>query len=119
MSEQLLQPTQLSSFSFNEVSFTGVQINGAGDKRYYVSLAESISRILTTRLGERVMRPDFGSNLYLLKDRTFNSEWRILATRWIFEAIKRNEPRAKFKQLHFNIAPNGKHDFYLELDAND
>ncbi len=119
MSEQLLQPTQLSSFTFVDANFRGIQINGEGSKRYYVSIAESIARILTTRLGERVMRPLFGSHLYLLRDRTFNSEWRVLATRYIFEAIKNNEPRVKFKQLHFNISPSGKHDFYLELDAND
>ncbi len=119
MSEQLLQPTQLSSFTFVDANFSGIQINGSNSKRYYVSIAESIARILTTRLGERVMRPLFGSNLYLLRDRTFNSEWRVLATRYIFEAIKNNEPRVKFKQLHFNISPSGKHDFYLELDAND
>ncbi len=119
MSEQLLQPKQLSTFTFVDAQFLGIKINGFTSQRYYVSIAASIARILTTRLGERVMRPTFGSNLYLLRDRTFNSEWKVLATRYIFEAIKRNEPRVKFKQLHFNINKFGKHDFYLELDAND
>ena len=82
-----------------------------------MSIADSISRILTTRLGERVMRPEFGSLLYLLRDRDFDSEWRIKATRYIFEAITRWEPRVKFKRLRFNIdALTGKHTFFLELD---
>ncbi len=119
MDTQLLQPEQLQSLTFAAANFSGITVSNSNDKGYQVSVVNSIARILSTRLGERVMRPEFGSNLYQLRDRTFNSEWRILATRWIFEAIKRNEPRVKFKQLHFNINEHGKHDFYLELEAND
>ncbi|MGL4224617.1 MAG: GPW/gp25 family protein [Vibrio sp.] len=119
MSTQRLNSERLSRFTFVDARFSGIQINGLGTSRYSVSIADSIARILTTRLGERIMRPQFGSNLYLLRDRTFNSEWRVLATRYIFEALQKNEPRVKFKQLHFTISPLGQHDFYLELDAND
>lgn len=114
-----IRPPQLRLFTFADAQLTGMVINGNGSQKYYVTIADSIARILTTRLGERVMRPNFGSNLYLLRDRTFNGEWRVLATRWIFEAIMRNEPRVRFKQLHFNADSFGRHRFYLELDAND
>ena len=100
--------------------FVGVKLTDQArqTKKYQVSIAESISRILTTRLGERVMRPEFGSNLYLLRDRDFDSRWRVLATRYIFEAIEKFEPRARFKRLRFKIeATSGRHTFYLELEA--
>ena len=98
--------------------FTGVRIKGQPAKKYQVSIARSISRILTTRLGERVMRPEFGSDLYRLRDRDFDSRWRVLATRYIFEAIKRFEPRVRFKRLGFKIeATTGRHTFSMELEA--
>ena len=39
-----------------------------------ISVGESISRILTTPLGTRVMRPEYGSDLHLLIDRTVDDE---------------------------------------------
>lgn len=119
-SKQALQPLQLR-LQFRDVVFMGVvgaerTLNG----HYAVSVMDSINRILTTRLGERVMRPEFGSNLYQLKDRDFNSEWRIKATRYVYEAIRQHEPRVKFKRLNFNIdAKTGQHSFFLELEPND
>ena len=114
---QLLQPLQLGSLNL-AINFSGFELDNPLDKgKYLTSVADSINRILTTRIGERVMRPEFGSNLYLLRDRTFNSEWRILSTRYIYEAITKWEPRVNFKQLHFNIdATTGKTTFYLELE---
>ncbi|WCN11288.1 GPW/gp25 family protein [Marinomonas mediterranea] len=95
-----------------------ILLNGhAPEDGYAVSINESIQRILTTRLGERVMRPTFGSELYKLRDRDMDSEWRLLATRYIYEAVSKWEPRVRFKRLQFNAdAKNGKHTFYLELD---
>lgn len=119
MRKQLLQPKQLQSLAFTYVNFVGIEISDMESKEYQVTIAQSIARILSTRLGERVMRPLFGSDLYLLRDRTFNSEWRVLATRYIYEAIDKNEPRVRFKKLNFNINEHGKHDFYLELEPND
>lgn len=116
---------------FKQVQLTHIQLGDSLEKAldtldaldtqgYQVSIEKSIARILTTRIGERVMRPDFGSYLYLLRDRDFNSEWRILATQYIFEALKKWEPRVRFKRLNFNIdALTGLHQFYLELAPNE
>lgn len=126
MSEQVVQPLQLNQLKFRNVDFTGITVNDANTekntvtKQFYVSLTDSISRILTTRIGERVMQPDFGSDLYLLRDRDFNSAWRVTATRYIFEALKKWEPRVRFKQLHFSInAITGQHYFYLSLEPSE
>ena len=114
----MLQQLQLHSLDLT-ITFSGFELKSPlHEGKYLTSVADSINRILTTRIGERVMRPNFGSNLYLLRDRPFNSEWRILATRYIYEAITKWEPRVNFKQLHFSVdASTGKTSFYLELEA--
>lgn len=83
---------------------------------YKVSLINSINRILKTPLGSRVMRPEFGSKLYELRDRTFNDTFKVLATKYIFEAINKNEPRARVQSVDFNInAVSGKISFIIFL----
>ncbi len=72
---------------------------------YLISVEESIKRILTTPIGSRVMRPLYGSRLYLLRDRTYSKPWELLATRFIFEAIAQNEPRAVVDRVTFEVAP--------------
>lgn len=122
MSEQAVQPLQLNDLTFRDVAFTGITLSQeiTSTKQFYVSLTDSISRILTTRIGERVMQPEFGSDLYLLRDRDFNSAWRVTATRYIFEALKKWEPRVRFKQLHFSInAITGQHYFFLSLEPSE
>ena len=118
MSEQALQPLQLKDLNFDDIEFKGFVLPVKNQiKQYSVSITQNLSRLFSTHLGERVMLPEFGTRLYELRDRDFNSHWRILATRYIFEAVSKWEPRVKFKQLHFNIdGLTGKHNFYLELD---
>lgn len=110
--------TEFDGLNFKNATFTGIKINGEPSKRYYVTIQESIVRILTTRLGERVMRPEYGSELYKLRDRDVDDEFRLLATKYVYTAIENNEPRVKFKKLHFSYE-NGKHALILELDAVD
>jgi len=70
---------------------------------YAISVQESILRILKTKRGERVMRPDFGSDLYLLRDRTYNDEWKLDATRYTYEAITKYEPRVEVESVEFEV----------------
>jgi len=72
---------------------------------YQVSVAESINRILKTPLGSRVMRPDFGSKLYELRDRKLNDEYKLKAIRYTYEAITKWEPRVKMDKVSFEIEP--------------
>lgn len=48
---------------------------------------ESFNRMITTPLGSRVALPYFGSNLYLLVDKTLDSEWKMLFNRYLLEAF--------------------------------
>lgn len=80
------------------------------------TIAESINRILKTPLGTRVMRPNYGSKLYELRDRQFDERFKALATKYIFEAIKINEPRVQVESVDFKIEPiNGKVSFLVYL----
>jgi len=114
-----VQPLQLKN-ALGMIDFAGISLTGAPqqalNKRYYISLVDSIARILGTRKGTRVMRPEFGSDLYKLRDRTFGAAWKLWATRYIFEAIKRDEPRAVFQKVNFNIdAISGKMNFSIVI----
>jgi phage baseplate assembly protein W len=68
-------------------------------------MKDSINRILKTPLGSRVMRPNFGSLLYTLRDREFNDEYRLLAKKYTYEAISNNEPRVKVENVDFKVEP--------------
>jgi len=124
--EQRIQPVQpLASSAFSSlglrIDFTGIAMMGSQGlqlgKRYYVSVSDAIERIVTTRLGARVMRPDFGSNLYLLRDREFDALWKVLATRYIFDAIRQFEPRVSFGGLVFHSDPiTGKTSFSIAVE---
>jgi len=55
-----------------------------------ISTQEAIARVLTTPLGSRVMRPNFGSELYKLIDKTTSEEFKIDAMHYVYEAIENN-----------------------------
>ena len=83
---------------------------------FAVSIGDSINRILKTPLGSRVMRPLYGSKLYELRDRQFDERFKTLATKYIFEAIKANEPRVQVEEVNFKLEPiSGKVVFLIYL----
>ncbi|EAK0103483.1 baseplate assembly protein [Campylobacter coli] len=91
-----------------------------------VSIEESIKDILTTPLGSRVMRPEYGSLLYTLIDRKIDDDFRVKLTRYTAEAISKWEKRVKLKGVRLNKMQEGKlsitllfedyKDFSLELN---
>ena len=83
---------------------------------FAISIEDSINRILKTPLGSRVMRPLYGSKLYELRDRQFDERFKTLATKYIFEAIKVNEPRVQVEEVNFKLEPiSGKVVFLIYL----
>lgn len=62
-------------------------------------LAQSIADILTTPLGSRVMRRDYGSLLFDLIDRPVNSAMRLLLQAATAVALKRWEPRLRLTRV--------------------
>lgn len=66
---------------------TGAPLDGNGH------LAQSISDILSTPIGTRVMRRDYGSALFDLVDQPFNAATRLRMYAATATALKRWEPR--------------------------
>jgi phage baseplate assembly protein W len=62
-------------------------------------LAQSISCILTTPVGSRVMRRDFGSLLPQLVDQPFNAATRIRLFAATASALMRWEPRLRLTRV--------------------
>lgn len=72
---------------------TGAAIDGVDH------LAQSIGAILTTPVGSRVMRRDFGSLLPQLVDQPFNAATRIRLFAATASALMRWEPRLRLTRV--------------------
>jgi hypothetical protein len=54
---------------------------------YTKSEEDSFKRILETPLGSRVMRPNFGSNLFELIDKPMDGEFKMFFSRYLLDAF--------------------------------
>lgn len=70
-------------------------------------LAQSITDILATPLGSRVMRRDYGSLLFELIDRPINGAIRMLLHAATAIALRRWEPRLQLTRVLLEGAPQG------------
>jgi phage baseplate assembly protein W len=70
-------------------------------------LAQSIADIITTPLGSRIMRRDYGSLLFELIDRPLNGATRLLCIMAAATALARWEPRIAIRQVLFEAGPDG------------
>lgn len=79
-----------------------------------------IIRILSTKLGERVGMPTYGSELYRLRDKGLTPETRLLFTKYCKEAIERWEDvkvtKAQVKSVN---AKTGLFSFLITLDNGE
>jgi phage baseplate assembly protein W len=62
-------------------------------------LKQSIVDILTTPIGSRVMRREYGSNLFYLTDKPINKELFPQIYAAVAEAIEKWEPRLKLEKI--------------------
>jgi len=91
-------------------------IEGIDDAGYIVSIEKELSRLLTTPIGSRVMRPDYGSELYKVRDREMNDYWRLMAIKYTFIAINRHIKRVRCRKVLFDVQGDGKMKMKLELE---
>jgi uncharacterized protein len=84
---------------------------------FQVSVAASMNRMMRTPIQSRVMRPNLGSRLFELRDRKFNDEYKLLATRYASESLDNwDDPRVGIEKVGFGIAPvNGTLSLNLTL----
>jgi phage baseplate assembly protein W len=95
---------RMSSVSIKEVEvdiITSTPTPIIEGKRYIVLVTEEIIRLLTTPLGSRVMRPEYGSELYKVRDRVLDGYWRLMAMKYTFEAINRWIDRVRVTKITF------------------
>lgn len=64
-------------------------------------LAQSIADIITTPLGSRTMRRDYGCLLFELLDRPLNAATMLLCSMAVAIAVARWEPRIEIKSVRF------------------
>lgn len=79
-------------------------------------LRQSIADILTTPLGTRVMRRDYGSLLPELLDQPFNGATRVRVYGATAGALMRWEPRLQLTRVQINPASEAG-SFALEIEA--
>jgi len=71
-------------------------------------LRQSIRDILTTPVGSRVMRRDYGSRLYELVDAPLNGETLVDLYAATFEALQTWEPRIAVEEVRAEVPAPGK-----------
>jgi phage baseplate assembly protein W len=71
-------------------------------------LKQSIIDILTTPVGSRVMRREYGSNLFYLVDRPVNREFLQQIYAAVAEALERWEPRFDLKKVTVDEVKDGR-----------
>lgn len=85
-----------------------------------MNLAQRITRILTTRLGERVGMPTYGSELYKLRDRGMTQETQMMFAKYCKEAIEKWENVKVNKAVITSIdATNGVFSFTITLSNGE
>lgn len=77
----------------------GVELVGGLDE-----INQAIRIILSTAVGERVMRPEFGSRLHELVFAPLNETTFALARRYVEDALTMWEPRIELKQVSVALA---------------
>lgn len=70
-------------------------------------LSQSVRDILTTPVGSRVMRRDYGSRLYQLVDAPMNRSTLLELYAATAEALGQWEPRLKLQRVHARSARPG------------
>lgn len=86
-------------------------------------IRQSIADILTTRIGSRVMRREYGSQLVDLIDQPGNPATRLLAYAAIAMAVMRWEPRVRLSRVQLTDASMaGQFELTIEatlVDSNE
>jgi len=95
-------------------------INIPTKKEFIISIEDSITTILTTILGSRIMLEWYGSKLHELIDKRMNKEWILDFRRYTYLAIQRCEKRVKLSNVEIISydAVAGTIEFNLNFENN-
>lgn len=81
-------------------------------------LRQSIEVILTTPIGSRVMRRNFGSNLHRLVDAPNNGATRARLVAATATALMKWEPRLKVTRISISSNPAAPHQQFIDIEGN-
>jgi phage baseplate assembly protein W len=101
------------SFPIARDGFEPQQLAMAYDER---SVRHAIAIILSTRKGERAMRPDFGCNLDRLLFAPNNGATQALAAFEVSEALKDWEPRIEVLDVTVRAGGDGGEALLIDID---
>lgn len=80
------------------------------------AVRQSILLLLSTRPGERVMRPEYGCDLYRLAFAPNNEMTAGLAIHFVRQAVERWEPRAEITHLDAGSDPKAPQQLNIHLE---
>ena len=116
LEERILGKVCSLEVSFQDGESTNFFTEKERGSRYIVTVSQEIMRLLTTPIGSRVMRPEYGSELYKVRDREMNNYWRLMAIKYTFIAINRHIERVRCRKVLFELQGDGKMKMKLELE---
>ena len=87
---------------------SGMNREAGGAFSGILHLRQSIDDILTTPVGSRVMRPEYGSELPRMVDQSANRGWMSAVQAEVARAIGRWEPRLKLRRAVVESVIDGK-----------
>ena len=94
-----------------------IDVIGTADfNGYIIDVAEEIRRVLKTKKGSIPMNPEYGSELYKLRDRTMNDETRLKAISYTFDAIDKWVDRVKCKKVEPLPLNDKEYKLRIEID---
>lgn len=79
------------------------------------SLMQSIQTILTTPIGTRVLRRDFGCNVFYLLDQPANALTKVKIQAAVADALQKYEPRIRFTAIRVYSIKSGH--FILDIEG--
>jgi len=110
-------PRDVKSFLGNGLNFP-VRMNARGEIMLVTGnedIEQSIRIILSTRPGERVMRPTFGCRAYDLLFEPHSAATASLLTDYVYEALQMWEPRIEVQDVAVTTAGNGSGALLVDI----
>ena len=89
------------------MTFVGMDITTGRRIEGLAHLRQSVVTVLTTPIGSRVLRRDFGSRLYELLDKNITPSLKMQMYAATVEALRKWEPRLVIKRVVVDPAPEG------------
>jgi uncharacterized protein len=120
-----MNPPSFSAWRFTHPDFdyaeahTGIRTTATGGIAMVdeaASVRQSILLLLSTRIGERVMRPDYGAGLDRLVFAPNDNTTAGLAIHYVRRALTYWEPRIQI--LHLDATRNPEADSHLDLSLD-